>query len=65
VIAILPIGLLISYLKLGTLFDESVKELFFPDVKLQLYLLFAAFGTTCIYLLAILFVRKIKMTEAH
>jgi len=60
--AILPIGLLIGVINLAELFDESVHALFFKDLKLETYLLYAGAFTAIIYVLSSFFVRKIHIS---
>lgn len=65
VVAILPIGLFISYLKIAPQFDEAVKEVFFQETGLQAFLFYVAGITISVYLLSIIFCRKIDMTKEH
>lgn len=65
VIAILPIALLVSYMKMAPMADMSIKAVFFPETELITYLFYAAAMTSGTYLLSMFFVRRIEMTREH
>ena len=62
VIAILPIALIISYLKLAPLFDEAIRNIIFPNSPLITYFLVMAAINGVTFIVAPIFVRKIEMT---
>lgn len=65
VVAILPIALFISYMKLSKDFDNAIKYVFFNEADLTHYLLYLAAVTAGIYVAALFFCRKIDMTKEH
>ncbi len=65
VVAILPIGLIISYMKIAPQYDEAVKAVFFPEQTLQVYLFYAGGITVAVYLLSAIFCRTVEMTKEH
>jgi hypothetical protein len=65
VMAILPLTLLISYMKMAKMFDESIKAVLFPEADLSTYMIWMALITATTYVLCIFFCRKIEMTEAN
>ena len=64
-IAILPLALFISYIKIAPSFDESVKAVFFPESDMLHYLMYAAGITAVIYIVSAIFVREVEMTKEH
>ncbi len=65
VIAILPIALVICYMKLAPAFDEAVRTIIFPDADLISYFLYQAAITAAVYIISSIFCRKIDMTIDH
>jgi len=65
VVAILPIGLFISYIKMGPDFTQALKALFFQDVPLQTFMFYEAGLTIVTYVLCIFLCRKIDMKPNH
>jgi len=54
---------MIAVINIAPLFDQALKELFFKDLSLTTYLLYAAAFASGVYILAIFFVREIEMTD--
>lgn len=65
VLAILPIALFVCYMKLSQNADDAIHHLFFAETTISSYLLYVALFTAAVYLLSVIFCRKIDMTPEH